>query len=63
MNLRKCMQKSYFFYLYFSIVHISTNNILINLKFREVVGDIHLEGSMSQNCILGLSCYFMLKKR
>ena len=48
MKLRKCMQKKYFLSIYFSIVCISTNNVLKCLKCLkscEVVGDINFEGT------------------
>ena len=39
--------------------HISANNVPYILKSREPVGDVHIEGSVSQN--LDLSFYFMSK--
>ena len=35
--------------MYFSIVHISLNFALRNVKFRVTVEDIHLEGTVPQN--------------
>ena len=51
----------FFFGLYFSIVHISTNIVLKDLKCRVAVGEIRIEGTVSQNLVLGLSFYFMQK--
>ena len=53
----------YFFYLNFSIVHISTNNVIGGLKFYIHVGDIHVEGTLSQIFVLLLSFYFYVKNR
>ena len=55
------MQNIIFFSLYFPIIRISTNSILKDQKSREVVGDIHLKGNVSQNFIFDLSFHFMLK--
>ena len=54
--------KTYFLVLFFSIVHISTNIVLRNLKFRVLVGKIAVEGTTSQNFVLGFRFCFMQKK-
>ena len=41
--------KYYNFVIIFSIVHISTNNVLNNLKCCVVVDNTYFEGTMSQN--------------
>ena len=46
----KHKSKRYFFYFYFSIVHISSNNVLGSLKLYMHVGNIHVEGTVSQMC-------------
>ena len=51
----------YFFGLYLSNVHISTNIVLRNIKSLVVVGEIHVEGTVSQNFVLSLSFHFMQK--
>ena len=53
--------KSLFFYFYFLIVHISTNNVLFGLKVWVYVRNIRSEGTVSQILVLGLSFYFMQK--
>ena len=53
--------KRYLFSLYFSAVHISANNVPNILKSREPVGDIHIEGTVSQNFVIDPSFYFMSK--
>ena len=60
MKSKICIQKL-FLVLFFSIVHISTNIVLINLKFRVLVGKIAVEGILSQNFVLGFSFYFVQK--
>ena len=62
MKFKICIQKD-FFGFYFSIVHISTNVVLRNLKSRVAIGEIHVEGNVSQNLVLGFSFYSMQKKR
>ena len=61
MKFKICIQK-YFFGFYFSIVHISTNIVFRNLESRVAIGEIHVEGTVSQNLVLGLSFYSMQKK-
>ena len=39
--------KMFFFYLNFSIVHISTNHAIGSLKLCLYVGNIHVEGTVS----------------
>ena len=53
----------YFFGLYFSNVHISTNIVLKDIKSLVAVDEIHVEGTVSQNFVLSLSFHFMQKKR
>ena len=48
--------------LYFSNVHISTNIVLKNIKSRVAVGEIHVEGTVSQNFVV-LVFIFLAKKR
>ena len=50
-----------FFYFYFLVVHISTNNVRYSLKFFTHVGNIRVEGTVSRIFVLGLSFYFMPK--
>ena len=57
----KWCTKKYFFNLYFSIVHISTNNMPDNLRFCIHVDNIPPEGTVSQISDLGLSFHFMSK--
>ena len=54
--------KMRFFYFYFWVVHISTDDILYGLKLFTHVSNIRVEGTVSQISILGLSFYFMPKK-
>ena len=58
-NIRKC----YFFDIYFSIVHISSNNVLDSLNFCRHVGNIGLEGTVSQIIFLNPAFLFYAKKR
>ena len=51
----------YFFDLNCLIVHISTNNVIVGLKFCIHVGNIHVEGTVSQILFLYHSFYFMIK--
>ena len=44
---KKCKER-YFFDFYFSIVHISSNNVVGSLEFCMHVGNIHVEGTVSQ---------------
>ena len=46
---KKKYRELYFFYLNFSIVHISTN--IGSLNFFVDLGNIHVEGTVSQNLI------------
>ena len=50
-----------FFYFYFLVVHISTDNVLYSLKRFTHVNYIRVEGTVSQILVLGLSCYFISK--
>ena len=47
----KLYTKKGFFDKYFSIVHISLNSLLANLKFLVAVDDIYIEGTVSQNFV------------
>ena len=47
------------FYFYFLIVHISTNNGLGGLILSMLVNNIHVEGTVSQTFVLGITFYFM----
>ena len=58
---KKMYTEMYSFYLNFSIVHISTNNVIGGLKFYIHVGDIHVEGTVSQIFVLFFIFYFMSK--
>ena len=55
-----CMEM-YFFDLHFSIVHISTNNVIGSLKCCIHVVNIHVEGTVSQILFLYPSFDFMTK--
>ena len=56
---RKLYLKNLFFYFYFSIVHISTNYALDDLRFWMHVSNIYVEGTVSQIFVLSLSFDFM----
>ena len=58
---RKWYLIKYFFYFYFLIVHISTNNALGGLFFSMLVSNIHVERIMSQIFVLDNAFYFMPK--
>ena len=63
-NKHKCKSEyteMYFFYFYFSVVHISSNNVLDSLKLCMHVGNIHVEGTVSQIIFLNPTFYFMPK--
>ena len=60
MKLKISIQKR-FFLLYFSNVHISTNIVLQYIKSLVAVGEIHVEGAVSQSFVLSLSFHFMQK--
>ena len=63
-DIYKCEQfytKKLFFDKCFSIVHISLNVLLTNLKFLIAGDDIYIEGNMSQNFVSSLTFYFMSK--
>ena len=51
------------FLLLFLIVHISTINALGGLIFSMLVSNIHVEGTVSQIYVLGITFYFMPKNR
>ena len=57
---RKQYLKTLFFHFYFSIVHISTNYAFDGLRFMHVT-NIHVEGTVSQIFVLGLSFDLMSK--
>ena len=57
----KWYMRTIFFYFYFSNVHISTNYALDGLRFCMHVGNIHVEGTVSQIFVFGLSFDFMSK--
>ena len=50
-----------FFHFYFLNMDISLNIYTLVIQFYTGVLDIPLEGSVSQNCYLGPSFYFMTK--
>ena len=50
-NVKNYLQKNNFFDIYFSIVHISLNIVLNNLKCCEDVDDSSIKGTMSQNFV------------
>ena len=58
---RKMYTEIYFFYLNFSVVHISTNNVPGSLKFCIQVGNMHVEGTVSQIFFSYPSFNFMTK--
>ena len=58
---KKICKERYFFYFYFSIVHISSNNVLGSLEFCMHVGNIHVEETLSQIFFPYPSFYFMSK--
>ena len=60
-NVKNCIQKKDNFGTLFSIVHISLDFALRNIKFLVSVDDIHPEGTVSQNFDLCLSFCFMSK--
>ena len=60
-NLKKLHAKKGIFNLYFSIVRISTNNVLGRLKLCMYLNNIPLEGTVSQIFYLSPSFYFMTK--
>ena len=49
------------FLLLFFIVHISTINALGGLFLSMLVSNIHVEGTVSQIFVLGITLYFMPK--
>ena len=51
----------YLSYFYFSIVHISLNNVLGSPKFYIHVDYTHVEGTVSQIFFKGPTFYFMSK--
>ena len=57
----KLYSKKENFGIYLSIVHISPNSALRNVKFRVAADDIHLERIVSQKFDLCLSFCFMSK--
>ena len=58
---KKINMERYFFYFYFSIVHISPNNILGSLRLCMHVDNSHVEGTVSQISFTYPSFYFMSK--
>ena len=58
---KKIYTEMYFFYFYFSIVHISSNDVYGSLKFCMHVGNIYAEGTLSQIVFKTPSFYFMSK--
>ena len=63
MKFKKMYAKKVIFDLYFSIVHISTNNVLGNLKFCEDLDYIPLEETVSQIIFFKSWSSFYVKKR
>ena len=59
---KKIYMERYFFYFYFLIVHISSNNVIGSLKLCMHVGNIHVEGTVSQIFFPYHSVFFMSKK-
>ena len=59
--MKKIVSEKVFFYFYFLVVHISTNNALGGLFFSMLVNNIHVEGTVSQIFVLGITFYFMPK--
>ena len=60
-DVKKKMVSEKVFYFYYLIVHISTNNTLRGLIFSMLVYNIHVEGTVSQIFVLGLTFYLMPK--
>ena len=58
---RKLYLKRLFYLLLFLIVHISTNSAFEGPKFWIRVPKIHVEGTVSQIFVLGISFHFMSK--
>ena len=58
---KKIYTEMYLFYFYFSIVHISSNNVLGSLKFYIHVDYTYVEGTVSQMFFKTLTFYFMSK--
>ena len=52
-----------FFNFYLLVVNISADNVLYGLNYFKLVSNIRVQGTVSQTFVLGLSSYFMLKKR
>ena len=53
--------KMYFFYFYFLILHILTDNVLYGMNFLTHLSNIRVEGIVSQIFVSGLSFCFMKK--
>ena len=58
---KQIYMERYFLDFYFSIVHISSNNVIGSLKCCMHVGNIHVEGTVSQIVCSYHSFYFMSK--
>ena len=58
-EIENCMQRGIYFPYFFSTVHISANNIPSILRFCDPVGNVHIEGTVSQNFVLDPSFYFI----
>ena len=58
---RKWYMKTIFFHFYFSIFHISVNYAFNGPRLYMHVTNNHVEGTMSQIFVLGLSFDFMSK--
>ena len=56
---KKICKERYFFYFYFSNVHISVNNEFENLRLGIQVANIYVEGTVSQIFYFRPSFYFM----
>ena len=57
----KLYTKTVFFDKYFSIVHISLNFVLTDLRFLVAIDDMYIERTLSQNFVLSLSFCLMSK--
>ena len=63
-NKRECRREyteMYFFYFYFLIVHISSNNVLDSLTCCIHIVNTNVEGTVSQIIFLSPTFYFMAK--
>ena len=58
-DLKKMLIENQFFYFYFLNSHILLIIVITVIQFYTDVKNIHMEGTVSQICYLGLSFYFI----